>query len=190
MTEWFFNLEIFSKIYWGIALIASLIFVIMMILTFMGGDNDGFDTDAEIESDTGIGFQFITFKNLVGFFTIFGWSGIACMDSDLSKPVTVVISFICGLIMMTIMAAMFFYMRKLNDSGTLDFKNAIGSVGEVYLTIGANRSSIGKVHVKIQGALRELEALTDSEINLKSSSVIKVKDVTENGILIVEQLNK
>ncbi|WP_100613527.1 hypothetical protein [Confluentibacter citreus] len=190
MAEWFSSLELFPKIYWVIALLSSLIFIIIIVLTFIGGDNNGLDTDTEIESDTGIGFQFITFKNLVGFFTILGWSGIACMDAGLSKPLTVLISFVCGLVMMAIMAAMFYYMRKLNDSGTLDFKNAIGSVGEVYLTIGANRSSIGKVHVKIQGALRELEALTDSETNLKSSSVIRVKDVTENGILIVEQLTK
>ncbi|MBD0831078.1 hypothetical protein [Aestuariibaculum sediminum] len=191
MVEWFSNLEIFPRIYWGIALIASCVFIIMIILTFIGGDSDGLEleTDAEIETDTGIGFQFITFKNLVGFFTIFGWSGIACLDSGLSKPVTVVISIIMGLLMMTIMAAMFFYMRKLNHSGTLNFKNAIGGVGEVYLTIGANRSSIGKAHVRIQGALRELEALTDSPTNLKSGTVIKVKDVTPNGILIVEQLN-
>jgi hypothetical protein len=92
--------------------------------------------------------------------------------------------------MMTIMATMFYYMAKLSDSGTLNFKNAIGAVGEVYLTIGANRSSLGKVHIKIQGALRELEALTDADVNLKSTSVIKVKDVTENGILIVEPLTK
>lgn len=190
MTEWFFNLELFPKIYWGIALLASLVFMIMMILTFMGGETDTLETDMEIESDTGIGFQFITFKNLVGFFTIFGWSGIACIDSDLSKPLTVVISLVSGLLMMFVMAAMFYYMRKLNDSGTLNFKNAIGGVGEVYLTIGANRSSIGKAHVRIQGALRELEALTDSKTDLKSGTVIKVKDVTDNGILIVEQLNK
>ena len=81
-------------------------------------------------------------------------------------------------------------MRKLNDSGTLDFNNAKNAVGEVYLTIGANRSKMGKAHVRIQGALRELEALTDSEIDLKSGTVIKVKDVTDNGILIVEPLNK
>jgi hypothetical protein len=92
--------------------------------------------------------------------------------------------------MMTVMAAMFYYMRKLNDSGTLDFKNAIGAVGEVYLTIGAKRSTIGKAHVKIQGALRELEALSDAETDLKSGSVIKVTNVTDNGILIVEQLTK
>lgn len=190
MTEWFFSLELFPRIYWGIALLASLIFVIMMIFTFVGGETDGLDTDTEIESDTGIGFQFITFKNLVGFFTIFGWSGIACMDAELSKPIIVVISFISGLLMMGVMGAMFYYMRKLNDSGTLVYKNAIGAVGEVYLTIKANRLSIGKAHVRIQGALRELEALTDSETDLKTGSVIKVKDVTENGILIVEQLNK
>ncbi|CAH8281366.1 hypothetical protein EV196_101450 [Mariniflexile fucanivorans] len=190
MMNWFSNLELFPKIYWGIALLGSLIFIIMMVLTFIGGETDGLDTDAEIESDTGIGFQFITFKNLIGFFTLFGWSGIACIDAGLSNILTIIISFVCGLLMMTIMAAMFYYMRKLNDSGTLVFKNAIGAVGEVYLTIGANRSSIGKVHIKIQGALRELEALTDADTNLKSSAVIKVKDVTENGILIVELLTK
>ncbi|WMI66507.1 hypothetical protein RBH94_04935 [Aestuariibaculum sp. YM273] len=191
MTEWFYSLELFPQIYWGIALIASVVFIIIMALTFIGGDSDGLEleTDAEIEADTGIGFQFITFKNLVGFFTIFGWSGIACIDSGLSKPLTVIISLGAGLLMMAIMAAMFYYMRKLSHSGTLDFKNAIGAVGEVYLTIGANRSSIGKAHVRIQGALRELEALTDAKTNLKSGTVIKVKDVTDNGILIVEQLN-
>ncbi|MBD0823494.1 hypothetical protein [Aestuariibaculum marinum] len=191
MTEWFYSLELFPQIYWGIALIASVVFIIIMALTFIGGDSDGLEleTDAEIEADTGIGFQFITFKNLVGFFTIFGWSGIACIDSGLSKPLTVIISLGAGLLMMAIMAAMFYYMRKLSHSGTLDFKNAIGAVGEVYLTIGANRSSIGKAHVRIQGALRELEALTDAQTNLKSGTVIKVKDVTDNGILIVEQLN-
>lgn len=190
MTEWFSNLELFPKVYWSIALLGSLIFVITIILTFVGGDTDEIDTDAEIDSDTGVGFQFITFKNLVGFFTLFGWSGIACIDAGLSKPITITISMVCGLIMMAIMGAMFYYMRKLNHSGTLNFKNAIGGVGEVYLTIGANRSSIGKAHVRIQGALRELEALTDSETDLKSGSVITVKQVTENGILIVEQLNK
>ena len=191
MLEWFSNLEFFPKIYWSIALVGSLILVITLILTFIGGDIDDVgDVDTDIENDTGIGFQFITFKNLVGFFTIFGWSGIACIDAGLSKPLTIIISIVCGLIMMTIMAAMFYYMRKLNDSGTLDFNNAKNAVGEVYLTIGANRSKIGKAHVRIQGALRELEALTDSEIELKSGTVIKVKDVTDNGILIVEPLNK
>ncbi|WP_055444292.1 hypothetical protein [Lacinutrix himadriensis] len=190
MTEWFSNLELFQKVFWSISFIGSFVFIITLVLSFAGGDSGDFgDVDADIEADTGIGFQFITFKNLVGFFTLFGWSGIACIDAGFSKPVTIIIAFICGLIMMAIMAAMFFYMSKLSDSGTLKLKNAVNAVGEVYLTVGANRSTIGKAHVKIQGALRELDALTDSSTPLKSGTVIKVKAITDNGILIIEKLN-
>ena len=46
-------------------------------------------------------------------------------------------------------------------------KNALNSIGEVYLTVGANRSRTGKIQIKIQGALRELEALTDYNEDLK-----------------------
>ncbi len=192
MEAWFSGLDTFNQIYWTIAVAGSLVFVVMMLLTFFGGGDvgDSGDVDAEIEGDAGIGFQFITVKNLIGFFTLFGWSGIACIDAGFSKPVTITVSTICGLIMMAIMATMFYYMSKLTASGTLDYKNAINAVGEVYLTIGKDRSKMGKAHVRIQGSLRELEALTDSSTDLISGSVIRVKDVTDNGILIVEPLNK
>jgi len=187
MLEWFSNLEFIPKLYWIIAFIGSLIFILVIIMTFMGGDADEID---DADGDTGIGFQFITFKNLVGFFTILGWSGIACLDAGLSTPIAIVVSVICGLVMMTIMASMFYFMGKLADSGTLNYKNAIDSVGEVYLTIGANRSSMGKVSVSVQGTMRELEALTDAFTDLKSGTIIKVVDVTSNGILIVDQTKK
>ncbi|SFN44825.1 hypothetical protein SAMN04487989_101487 [Bizionia echini] len=192
MMDWFSTLELFSKFYWIIALIGSLFFLFIVITTFIGADtgDDLDELDPGIESDTGIEFQFITFKNLIGFFTLFGWSGIACIDAGLSKPVTVIISLFSGLLMMTIMSAMFYYTRKLTSSGTLVYKNAIGAVGEVYLTIGANRSKIGKVSVNVQGSLRELDALTDSSVELKSGSVINVLDVTANGVLIVASQNK
>lgn len=192
MLEWFSDLELFSKFYWLITIIGSLVFTIVIIMTFMGVDSaDDFESvDSSIDADTGIEFQFISLKNLIGFFTIFGWSGIACIDAGLTKPITVLISVISGLIMMTIMAAMFHYMKKLTDSGTLDYKNALGAIGEVYLTIGENRSRMGKVSVRVQGTLRELDALTDSFTELKSGTIIKIVEVTSNGILIVDQTIK
>ncbi len=192
MEEWFSALTYFEKFYWVIAGISSTIFVFVLITTFLVGDADGVDgdVDAEIESDTGIGFQFFTFKNLVAFFTIFSWAGISCIDAGYGKGVTILVSTIAGLIMMFIMGALLYYINKLVSSGTLKLENAIGNVGEVYLTIGPNRSTIGKVHVNIQGALRELDAIADSEETLKTGTVIKVKEITGTGILIVQPLNQ
>ncbi|WP_296384110.1 hypothetical protein [Winogradskyella sp.] len=189
MAEWFSNLEFLPKVYWLVAIIGSLIFSIVMIMAFIGGDADDLE-DIDSDMDAGAGFQFISFKNLVGFFTIFGWSGIACIDAGLSTPLTIIISVISGLLMMVIMATLFYFISKLTDSGTLNYKNAIDAVGEVYLTIGADRSRMGKVSISVQGTMRELDALTDSLTELKSGTIIKVVDVTSNGILIVDQTRK
>lgn len=186
MNEWFAAFEAFEKVYWSIALIASGIFIVLMILTFIGGEfDDTGDVDADIDGDTGIDFQFLSFKNLIGFFTIFGWTGIACINEGLSKGMTLLISIVCGLLMMFIMASLFYYLGKLNSSGSLKMKNALNQVGEVYLTIGANRSKIGKVHINIQGGMRELEALTDETFDLHQGDIITVTEVTGTGILIV-----
>lgn len=188
MEQWFAELATFNKVYWVVALIASVIFVILLVLTFLGGEvEDLGDVDGEIEGDTGIGFQFLSFKNLMGFFTIFGWTGIACLQDGMSKSLTILISVVCGLLMMLAMASLFYYLSKLTSDGSLKLKNALNSVGEVYLTIGANRSRIGKVQVNVQGGLRELEALTDEAEDLKQGDVITVTSVTKNGILIVNK---
>lgn len=187
MMEWFQGMSSFLKTYWIITGISTLIFLFVLISTFIGADTDDIgDVDAEMDADTGAGFQFFTFKNVVAFFAIFGWSGIASIDAGNSIPITIIISIVCGLVMMFVMAAMFYYISKLSSSGTLKMKNALDSIGEVYLTVGANRSKIGKVQIKVQGALRELEALTDYEEDLVQGNVIKVIEVTNNGILIIE----
>ena len=61
----------------------------------MEADASDFETD-----DGGVGFQFFTFKNIVAFFTIFGWTGVTCVDYGLSTTLTLVISTFAGLIMM------------------------------------------------------------------------------------------
>ena len=191
METWFEALTLFQKIYWIVAIAGSAILLVLIVMTLMGGDvEDMGDVDADIDGDTGIGFQFLSFKNLMGFLTIFGWSGISCIDNGLSTGATIAISVFCGLLMMFAMASLFYYLAKLQSSGTLKLKNAKEQIGEVYLTVGANRSRIGKVSVNVQGTLRELQALTDEDQDLVQGNVVKVHDVTDTGILIVNLLNK
>tara|TARA_R110001583_G_scaffold160872_1_gene312795 strand:+ start:76583 stop:77161 length:579 start_codon:yes stop_codon:yes gene_type:complete len=192
MEEFFNGMSSLEQTYWIIALIGSAVFLIIFILTFIGGGDTDMEADAsDFEADDGgVGFQFFTFKGIVAFFTIFGWSGIVSIDNGLSTSVTLIISTIAGILMMVLTSSLFYWMHKLAESGTLKIKNAIGVIGEVYLPIGANRSKMGKVQIKVQGSLRELEAITDEEKDLTTGSMVKVTEIVSAEILLVEKLSK
>lgn len=181
ILNWFYQLTSPEQVFWAIAIGSSIIFLFILITTFLVGD-----TDLDGDVDGGAGFQFFTFKNGVAFFAIFGWVGISCLHNDLSLILSIAIAGICGLFMMFIAAGIFYYINRLQSSGNLDYTNAIQATGEVYLEVGANRSRIGKVQINVQGALREMNAITDSDFPLKRGSLIIVDSVTKNGILIIK----
>lgn len=187
-SSWWEVLSSLEKIYWAIGIPFSIFFLIQVVLTFFGGDvpEDG-SADFDVDSDTGIGFQFLTLKNLIAFFTIFAWAGIASLNSGLSNTTSIIISIIAGLAMMTVMASLFYFLGKATESGTLIMKNAIGAVGEVYLEVKSNRGNIGKVQVQVQGTLRTLEAITDEVFDLPMGTVVEVTDVANNNILIISK---
>jgi len=190
--DFFDGMSTLEQTYWGIALISSAVFLVIFVLTFIGGGDSDMEADAsDFEADDGgVGFQFFTFKNVVAFFTIFGWSGVTCIDNGLSTTLTLVISIIAGLIMMVLTSLLFYWMYKLAETGTLKMKNAVGVVCEVYLPIGAKRSKMGKVQIKVQGSLRELEAITDENEELKTGTMVKVTEVVSAEILLVKKLSK
>ncbi len=192
MKEFFDGMSSLEQTYWIIALVGSAIFIVIFLLTFIGGGDADMEADAsDFEADDGgVGFQFFTFKNVVAFFTIFGWSGIICIDNQLSVTTTILISTVAGLLMMVLTSLLFYWMYKLAESGTLKMKNALGVICEVYLPIGANRTKMGKVQIKVQGSLRELEAITDETEDLKTGTMVKVTEIVSAEILLVEKLSK
>ena len=142
----------------------------------------------EIDGDAGIGFQFITLKNLVAFFTIFAWAGLACLDGGMSTGLSIVISALSGVVMMVIMASIIYFMGKLADDGTLKLSNAKGKIGSVYLTIPAKRKGFGKVQVTVQG-VRTLDAMTDNEEDIPTGAVVEIVDIFNNETIIVKPSN-
>ncbi|SFS38913.1 hypothetical protein [Lutibacter maritimus] len=192
MKDFFTQLSTLEQTYWIIALVGSAVFIVIFFLTFIGGADSDMDTNAsEFQADDGgVGFQFFTFKGIVAFFTIFGWTGITCLNNGFSSTATIIIATIAGLIMMVITSSLFYWMHKLAESGTLNINNAVGVIGEVYLPIGAERSKMGKVQIKVQGSLRELEAITDELEDLKTGAMVKVSKIVSAEILLVEKISK
>jgi len=180
---WWEGLQTIEKVFWMIAFPSTFLFFIQLIITFIGGDVE-YDFDTDIN---GAGFRPFTFKNMIAFFTLFSWSGLASIEGGSGLLITLVISTISGLIMMLIMAFLFYYISKFSHSGTLDLKNAIGQTGDVYLTIPAKKAGMGKVQITVQGQLRTLNAVTADLEDIKMGAVIEVDDVNEN-ILVVHKV--
>ncbi len=184
------ELDLMSQVYWSITAPATLVFILVLILTIFGSD-----ADTDVQSDIGhsfadgdgIPFQFLSLKNIVGFFTMFGWSGLGFISSGMSPALVIFLSFICGFAMMLGMATLFYFMSKLAETGNMNIRNAIGRSGEVYLPIPAKRAGIGKVQITVQGTLETLDAITDDQEIIPTSSLIQVTDVINNQILLVRR---
>jgi hypothetical protein len=186
LNAWWTGLSFSLKFYWILAIPFTLFFLLQLFLSFFGGGDVPDDTpDAEVDADTGIGFQFFTLKNLIAFFTIFSWTGIACIDSGLLETTSAIVAFVAGLTMMLIMASLFYFLAKASGNGTMKFKKAIGKSGQVYLTIAGKRSGLGQVQIKVQGTLRTLDAMTDETDNIPTGTMVMVKDIVNENVLLV-----
>ncbi len=186
---WWSALSVAEKVYWLIALPATAVFLFQLVLTFFGGDADHLDVSADhdvaFDSDHGIGFQFLSIKNLVGFFAIFGWTGIALLSGGKGLGTTIIASVFAGLAMMVIMATIVYYLGKLTEHNVLNLNNAKGKIGTVYLRIPAERKGMGKVQINVQG-FQTLNAITDSKEEIKTGAVVEVLDSINNEVLLVK----
>jgi hypothetical protein len=187
ISAWWQALDSFEKILWAIALLFSTFFLLQTILSFAGGDSDMADghADASVGGDDGTGHQFFTIKNLIAFFTIFAWTALACYKGNMGKGLSIGIGLVAGSLMVVMMAMLFRSMSKLKQSGTLQMKNAIGMVAETYLFIPAKRGGFGKIHIKVQGSLHELQAITDDADQIATGKLVKVTGVINDSVLLV-----
>lgn len=185
------QLDLMSQVYWIITVPSTAVFLFLVIISIFGSDVDsdvsgGFDHPINADSD-GIPFQFLSLKNIIGFFTMFGWSGLGFISLGLPAWQVIFFSLLCGFLMMLAMATLFYLMSKLAETGNKNIRNAIGRSGEVYLTIPPMRSGVGKVQVMVQGALETLDAITDDPEPIPTSSLIQVTDVINDQLLLVRR---
>ncbi len=199
MNEWWFALTALEKVFVCIAIPSTLILVIQVILTLigMGGEMDtdaDTDLDGDIDGDDldnatefGGGFNLFTFRGVVAFFTVSGWMGYTLLKSDVPPVISVIVAVLSGFIMMALVAILFHYLGKLQTSGNIDVRNAIGKSGTVYLTVPAKREGFGKVNVIFQGRYNEYEAVTDEDEPLKFGTEIVVVGISGLDTLVVKK---
>jgi hypothetical protein len=187
MELWWQQLGTFEQLLWGVSLLFSLLFILQSAFSFLGGDDAVAvgDVDDAIGSDDGVGSSFFTLRNFIVFFTLFGWAGLAAYKAGWGEPAAVLTGALAGGAMVAVMMWLLKKAGELRHSGTLDLKNAVGSMGTTYLLIPARRTGSGKVSIQVQGALRELEALTDEADPIPTGARITVVGLADPRTLLV-----
>ena len=190
--QWWYELSNTQQVFWGIALIFSVLFVIQFVLSLIGLDFDhdaDFDVSTETDVDSGYSldadFTLLSVRSIIAFFTFFGWTGVIALNNGASTVMALGMASAAGFAAMLVVGYMIYLFSKLSQEGNLDMNEALFNTGEVYLAIPSKKEGYGKVHIKIKGSLREMDAVTEGE-PLPTGASVRIIEVLNDNLLLVE----
>ena len=182
------EMPLLLQIFWGCAVVASLIFIVQMVLTLIGMDSSDMDVDFDGANtmDLGGGMNLFTIKNFIGFLVGFGWTGV-CFYNSISSPILLIlVAFIVGCLFIGIFVVIYKQTKKLEHNGAFKIDDVKGTIVSVYLRIPAAGSGKGKVQVSQNGSVHELDALTDGD-EIPSGAKVRIVDIIDNETVKVEK---
>ncbi|MDH3648489.1 MAG: hypothetical protein OEQ53_02345 [Saprospiraceae bacterium] len=194
ITEWWSNLEATAQIFWGIAIIFTVFFIIQFVISLFGLDFDSdvdIDIDIDVDADSSGGFSLdpsftlLSVRSIIAFFTFFGWAGVLALSRGFGTSTVLIFASVSGLAAMLLVAYLMYFFSQLTEEGNADLRELIYQDGTVYLPIPGRRKGKGKVHVTLNESLREMDAVTEGEA-LPNGKAVKVVEIIDKDTLVVE----
>lgn len=191
MTSWWNSLTDGAPFYWAIAIFASVLQILLMLGTLLGTsfDTDHGDAGPDTSGDHPSGsVKILSLRVLVAFFVGFGWAGVLGYRQGMSGVSASLAAVTAGVLFMALLYFMLRFLMAMRDDGTLNYRNALGLHGQVYVTVPAARSGPGQVEIKLQGRLITASAVTDSPTPLPPRLPIMVTSVEAANLLVVQSI--
>lgn len=181
------ELPTLMQIFWGCALISTIIMVIQFILSLCGmGDVDmDVDMSAGDGLDAATGMDLFSIKNVIIFFVGFGWAGISFREIIPQDGLLILAALACGCFFVASFIMIFKQLMKFEGNGAVNMSEAVGKKAEVYLRIPPKRNGKGKVQVSLNGVAREYDAVTNDDEMIPSGKIVDIIGSTGGGALLV-----
>ena len=184
MELWWGSLGTSLRVFYGIALGASVLLVLQLLALLVGLDHDGDAFDGDHDSGLGI----LSVRSLTAFFTGFGWGGVVAIKEGFGLTAAIVAALATGGALMAAVVAMMRGFASLRHSGTLDYANAVGNVGSVYMAVPGAMAGPGQVEVEVQGRSAIVQAFTRSPERLPPRARVRVVETLDQQTVVVEPL--
>lgn len=200
MQVWWESLSQFQQIMFVIAVPATLILLIFLIMMIIGIDgSDAFGGDMDVDLDiSGIdaindepfsdisGLRILSVRGALTFFSIGAWMAYI-LDNYMQSWLAGLIGLFSGALAAVLLALAFRASLRLENEGNIDYNNAVGKLGTVYLRIPASRSGKGKINVTVQERFVEVEAITDDEEGLATGTNVVVLEKFNETTVVVKR---
>jgi membrane protein implicated in regulation of membrane protease activity len=173
-----------ERSYWLLSMGVTIVFLIQMVLTFVGMDFDG-DTDLDFDAS---GFHLFTLKSLVNFLLGYGWTCALLYTSVSSLWLLNLMGIAVGCFLVYIIFAIMRFVMRFDEDGTFHLKDAVGAVGDIYLRVPEQRSGTGKIQFSKNGTTYEYDAVTDDHIPLATGDKARIIEVVGNSLVVVERV--
>jgi hypothetical protein len=139
-----------------------------------------------VDLDSGDGLGFFSVRSITGFLGGFGWTGVIALEGGLSVGISTLLGIVVGGGMMLSVAFLMKTLYSLRERGNIDYSNAIGKVGTVYLPIPPNQSGPGQIKITVQGRLKVVPAYTESKQTIASQQKVWVVGLLDPRTFLVE----
>ncbi|HBG32845.1 MAG TPA: hypothetical protein DEG42_06665 [Acholeplasmataceae bacterium] len=191
---WWEQLSSFQQGMFIIAVSASfvmLIFLVLMLIGIEGSDFDGIDdvSDVDVINDeplSGIGgLKILTIRGILAFISMGAWTAYILVNW-MHPLIASAIGIVVGAISAYLLALAFRATYKLESSGNLDYTNAIGQIGTVYIRVPKSKIGKGKITLTIQERYIEVDAMTEWDQDLMPKTIVEVIGIEDTTTLIVK----
>ena len=170
------------------ALVGGILFVLYFFLLMIGGiATDVFDGLFGIDIDVGAdaSFKALTFQGIMAFMMFFGLAGLYTMESNGEASLAVLAGAVAGGTSMYFTGKLFEIFVTLQQDGTTELSEAIGSKGQTYLRI--SEGGLGQVTVEVNGIQRTYNAKSEDGAGIATGDFIEVVD-TIGEVLVVKRI--
>lgn len=189
ITRWWDALDFAKQIFYGIALTAGLVSLILMVMAVFGMEHDdavdALASGGDVDHDGG---GIFSVKPLTGFFLGFGWIGGFSLGRGAEVWLAVVLGCMAGGAMMALIVFMIRAIMNIRSDGTVRIEDAVGAVGTVYITLPPAKATGGQVTVSFRGRQETYGALQAGEQVIPSGEKVKVVSLVDPRTVLVERL--
>ncbi|MDD5602145.1 MAG: hypothetical protein PHP78_04190 [Candidatus Izemoplasmatales bacterium] len=195
MALWWSNLMVLQQVAFIIAVTATIIMLVFLVLMLFGMDDSTFDggvqdTDLDFLSDEPLsaisGLKLFTVRGALALLSVGGWV-IYIIAPLMHVVLALLIGVASGLLASFLQALAFKAALKLESTGNFDYERAIGKTASVYIRIPKERLGKGKVMLNLEDRFIEVDAITDEGSDLMSKTMVDIIGLENNTTVVVRE---